>query len=412
MRLLSEAEVSRSNVFSFVDPLQYAAHIRAADIEVFPTTKGEFRTQLTQVTFDQQWMQRTEENLPRIHRGAIRLDRKVFTFLTEDQPEVYNRGKLLSVGELCANDNDMQHVVTTGHYRFGGISLKLEDFAAKCESMLGVELRAEQCNGVLRPPPELMKRFLELHALVAALAKTTPELLTIPELVRSVEHKLTHAFLACVVGCNPSKVMEATLRNRVVMDRFEAFIEAHPNTPLYLDQVCVAIGVAERTLRAICEDHLGMGPVRYLTLRRMHLARRALTRALPGSATVTQIATTHGFWELGRFSVAYRETFGESPLATLRRPPHDVTTKADRPQRLHRLPDKNEAGFELIEFGAGATPAMGSQAPITPKAGDFRFDLVSRRACCQICLDRHSSRDIAGCVRFFTLTQCFCRPPR
>src|SRR3954453_20022648 len=167
MRVFSGATVSRSKTFNFVDPLQYAAHIRAADIEVFPTTKGEFSTQLTQVTFDQLWMQRTEENLPRVHRGAIKPDRKVFTFLTEDQPEVYNRGKLMSLGELSANDNGMQHVMTSGSYRFGGISLKLEVFAEKCESMFGVEFSPEQCNGMLRPPPELMKHFLELHALVA-----------------------------------------------------------------------------------------------------------------------------------------------------------------------------------------------------------------------------------------------------
>jgi AraC-like DNA-binding protein len=326
--------VSRSKTFAFVDPLQYAAHIRAADIEVFPTTKGEFRTQLTQVTFDQLWMQRTEENLPRVHRGVIKPDRKVFTFLTEDQPEVYNRGKLLSVGELCANDNDMHHVVTTGNHRFGGISLNLEDFAEKCQSMLGVDLRPEQCNGLLRPQPELMKRFLELHALVGAFARTTPELLEIPELIHSVEHKLTHAFLACVVGLTPSKIMGTTLRNRVVMDRFEGFLEAHPNTPLHLDQVCLAVGASERTLRTICEGYLGMGPIRYLNLRRMHLAHRALKQARPGSATVTQIATTHGFWELGRFSVAYRELFGESPLATLRRPALDGMRKVNCPSVL------------------------------------------------------------------------------
>jgi len=90
-----------------------------------------------------------------------------------------------------------------------------------------------------------------------------------------------------------------------------------------LTEICAAIGVAEGTLRVACEEHLGMGPIRYLSLRRMHLVRRALLRADPSMATVTRLATDHGFWELGRFSVAYRTLFGEPPSESLRRPPDD-----------------------------------------------------------------------------------------
>jgi AraC-like DNA-binding protein len=59
----------------------------------------------------------------------------------------------------------------------------------------------------------------------------------------------------------------------------------------------------------------------------MHLARRALRMADPATATVTEIATNYGFWELGRFSVAYRSLFGESPSAALRRPSDDPRQK-------------------------------------------------------------------------------------
>ena len=77
-----------------------------------------------------------------------------------------------------------------------------------------------------------------------------------------------------------------------------------------------------------------MGPIRYLSLRRMHLARRALLRADPSTATVTRVATDHGFWELGRFSVAYRGLFGESPSESLRRPADQPPEFLNRPSSL------------------------------------------------------------------------------
>ena len=69
-----------------------------------------------------------------------------------------------------------------------------------------------------------------------------------------------------------------------------------------------------------------MSPKRYLWLQWMHLAQRALRTADPERTTVTEIATNYGFWELGRFSVAYRSLFGESPSTVLRRTPDDPQT--------------------------------------------------------------------------------------
>jgi transcriptional regulator GlxA family with amidase domain len=118
-------------------------------------------------------------------------------------------------------------------------------------------------------------------------------------------------------------------RHYEIVARFEEFLEANPDRPLYLAEICPAIGVGERTLRVACEKYLGMGPIRYLSSRRMHLARRALLRADPTTATVTRIATDHGFWEFGRFSVTYRSVFGETPSETLRR--------SDRPRLPNRV---------------------------------------------------------------------------
>jgi AraC-like DNA-binding protein len=110
-------------------------------------------------------------------------------------------------------------------------------------------------------------------------------------------------------------------QHKRIIARFEEFLAENMLQPVYLAEICAATGASERTLRECCQEHLGMGPVHYLWLRRMHLVHRALLLATPETATVTQTAMDHGLWELSRFSAQYKVLFGELPSATLRRQP-------------------------------------------------------------------------------------------
>nr|WP_244978620.1 helix-turn-helix domain-containing protein [Bradyrhizobium pachyrhizi] len=134
------------------------------------------------------------------------------------------------------------------------------------------------------------------------------------------------------------KLTAGNRRHDAIVAAFEEFLEANLYRPLYLADFCAALGVAERTLRAACQEHLGIGPVRYLALRRMHLVRRVLLASDPTRTTVTQVVTDHGFWELGRFSVSYKLLFGESPTATLRRPAERHQLPRSRPSLFADLP--------------------------------------------------------------------------
>jgi AraC-like DNA-binding protein len=148
-----------------------------------------------------------------------------------------------------------------------------------------------------------MSRLLQLHQTVGQIAHTTPDILLLPEVARALEQEMIHMMIRCLTEGESSGMTTGGRRHDAIVARFEEYLEAHPDTPLHLVEICAAIGTAERTLRAACDEHLGMGPIRYLNLRRMHLVRRALVRACPSVATVTQLVTDYGFWELGRFSV-------------------------------------------------------------------------------------------------------------
>lgn len=89
--------------------------------------------------------------------------------------------------------------------------------------------------------------------------------------------------------------------------------------PLSIATLCDILTVSERTLRKAFRITRGRSPCRHLRTLRLRQVREALMSSRDRAATVTEIAMTFGFVELGRFSVEYRTLFGESPSVTLRR---------------------------------------------------------------------------------------------
>jgi AraC-like DNA-binding protein len=103
------------------------------------------------------------------------------------------------------------------------------------------------------------------------------------------------------------------------MSRFEDACATYVDRMPRLAEIRASLDIPERTLRKLCQQHLGMGPMAYLRLRRMKLVRRALSVANPADSTVMELARRHGFTELGRFAAMYRRLFGELPSVTLQR---------------------------------------------------------------------------------------------
>jgi AraC-like DNA-binding protein len=205
------------------------------------------------------------------------------------------------------------------------MSLSVEDMAVAGAAIIGSDLAPPKNHLVHTPLPSAMIRLQQLHADVGQLAKDSPEIITNPGAARGLEQTLTEALVDCFGNGEVREDRSARQRHATILRQFRRVIESSAVEPVYMPELCAAIGISTRTLRVICQEHLGISPKRYLLLRRMFLARKALRGSTRDVTTVTEIATGYGFWELGRFAVAYRSLFSETPSATLKRGRGPVT---------------------------------------------------------------------------------------
>ena len=322
-------------VLRFADPEVCAAAVQGADVAVFPTAGGCFDTEITKVRFDRLWMQRFHSALPQVATVVHKPDRKAISFLTAPQsPTLTCCGLEVLPGDVIVSRGGVIHKRFGREVRYGAMSLPTNEWNTAFKAITGRELAETQQGSIVRPDAALMSRLLRFHNAVGQLAHESPDILELPEVGRALEERLIHIMVRCLSESTARPITTGRQRHDAIMARFEEFLAAHPDRPLYLTEICAGIGVAERTLRASCEEHLGMGPIRYLTLRRLHLVRSALRAAEANETSVTRIVTDHGFWELGRFSVAYRTLFGESPSETLRQPAQRRMVRLDRPSSL------------------------------------------------------------------------------
>jgi AraC-like DNA-binding protein len=170
---------------------------------------------------------------------------------------------------------------------------------------------------VWTPKQEALHELTTLHKAAVQVTQAHPGKLAGHEAARGLEQQVLQALIECL--CEARLVPEkATLsRRHEILCRFEDALLARIKQAPTVAELCEVAGVPGRTLRECCLQCLGMSPKRFLQLRRMQLAHRALRGADPSATSVTAIARHYGFTELGRFAASYRAVFGQLPSTTL-----------------------------------------------------------------------------------------------
>jgi AraC family ethanolamine operon transcriptional activator len=139
-------------------------------------------------------------------------------------------------------------------------------------------------------------------------------------------------------------------RTRVI-SRALAVMESKKGKPLFIDELCRATDVSERTLRNVFQEYFGVGPIRMLKVRQLLEIRVALLEADPGHDTVARTAARFGVWDFSLFARNYKALYGESPSETLRKPSRKSADAGPRwisyASRIFKMPETTPSELQI-----------------------------------------------------------------
>jgi AraC-like DNA-binding protein len=307
----------RSRVVESSDADEFATLIRPHGCDLLATGRGSFNGRCIMTDIGRLFLQRGREDLSRLIQVTV--PRSGVFFLTEPGPSMFLNGSEIGYDHLGLLRSGNEYLSRlSGPTSWGAMTLVDDNKAAARAWYLGDDTKWSGDCTVLTPPPARLAALRALHAAAGDLTQVSARPPMSPASEAELETRLVHAMVACIDLASVRADTTAVQHHRIVIRRFRELLEANLAGPMRMSRISDAIGVSGRTLRLACRQQFGVSPTQYLMFRRMRLARLTLRDADPALATVTGIATQLGFWELGRFSVRYRQIFGETPSATLR----------------------------------------------------------------------------------------------
>ena len=309
-----------SSTGTFTDANEYKASLVDIFADFITTRPGAFVAHLDRAEFRHMQLLQARETLPRVAYVALPSDRVFISFSSDPKLVLVWRGIALEPGEIMLHAcGEHLHQRIDGPSRWGLIALSPAALAAFCKTETGGSLPLPQVGRFIRPAPRERKRLLRVHRQAARLAETRPAIVGHPEVVRAMENELAGLLIRCLTEGEVRAEFAPAMRAAEVMQRLERALANSLQPSLTDADLSAVLGVSLRTLRKHCAAFLGVGPRRYIQLKQLVRARTALRCADPRTARIAELARAAGFTEPRRFTNLYKDAYGETPIATLRR---------------------------------------------------------------------------------------------
>lgn len=297
----------------FTDADGYQANLRDM-LDLLVLSPRHFHARLTWVDLPHVRLLRAEESAARVAYLRLPSEQVFVFFATKQSSRLLHDGEELQFGDLhCYGRSGAGHQRTTGTSQWGLMAVNHDSLASFGRSLIGSPLHAPSCTSTFHPGVAESRQLLRLHARATRIAETSPRSIANAEIVRSLDQDLMALLVSCLSTENASLGGPARERWSRLCVEFEQLISTQPFRIWSTSELCGALRVSEKRLRASCRRLLGMSPGRYQRLRRLKLVRAELRRAGMEGLDVPTIMARHGFATLPRFIAEYWQIYGEMP---------------------------------------------------------------------------------------------------
>jgi AraC-like DNA-binding protein len=310
-----------SETGTFTEPDDFEAALRDDGcISYVVTQQGPFRAQLTRIALNRLRLQSTNESSARVAFLAVPAESVLLSIPIGRHLPAHWGGTSPSPGEvITVGPSHRTHTRSATGGRWGTLLLPLRILDSHSRALTGVPLVPPAGVARWRPGVKANRELIRLHMSATGIANVRAGVLTRSEAARGLEAELLDAVVTCLSGQHEEWPRRAQAGHAEIMARFEDLLREQPKRAWTVAALSESLVLSGSLLRTCCDEHLGMGPIAYLRLRRMQLVRRALREADVNFNSVAEVAALYGFRAAGRFAGAYRANFGELPSATLRR---------------------------------------------------------------------------------------------
>jgi hypothetical protein len=133
------------------------------------------------------------------------------------------------------------------------MSLPVADMVSVGAAMAGCNLTPPRDTTIAKAPTDAVAKLRRLHAAAVPLGENAPEIIANHDAAYGLEQALIQAVVDCLGKREAREDTAAQQRqHELIMRRFRRAVEESPDQPLYIAEICEAIGVSDRTLRACC----------------------------------------------------------------------------------------------------------------------------------------------------------------